>query len=50
MKEIERSNQTRELTTIEYRMIALAAGANDYLTKPVSLKKMAALIEQYLLR
>ena len=28
----------------------LAAGATDYLTKPVSLKKLAALIEQYLLR
>jgi PAS domain S-box-containing protein len=27
----------------------LAAGANDYLTKPVSLKKLASLIEQYLL-
>jgi CheY-like chemotaxis protein len=28
----------------------LAAGATDYLTKPVSLKKLAGLIEQYLLR
>jgi CheY-like chemotaxis protein len=28
----------------------LAAGANDYVTKPVSLKKLATLIEEYLLR
>lgn len=28
----------------------LAAGANDYATKPVSLKKLAAMIEEYLLR
>jgi PAS domain S-box-containing protein len=28
----------------------LAAGATDYVTKPVSLKKLAALIEDYLLR
>jgi CheY-like chemotaxis protein len=28
----------------------LAAGASDYLTKPISLKKLANLIEQYLLR
>ena len=28
----------------------LAAGATDYVTKPVSLKKLAALIEEYLLR
>jgi CheY-like chemotaxis protein len=28
----------------------LAAGANDYLAKPVSLKKLAAMIEDYLLR
>ena len=27
----------------------LAAGATDYLTKPISLKKLAALIEEYLL-
>jgi len=28
----------------------LAAGATDYVTKPVSLKKLAAMIEEYLLR
>jgi CheY-like chemotaxis protein len=28
----------------------LAAGATDYVTKPVSLKKLAAMIEDYLLR
>jgi CheY-like chemotaxis protein len=27
----------------------LAAGATDYVTKPVSLKKLAAMIDQYLL-
>jgi CheY-like chemotaxis protein len=29
---------------------SLAAGATDYVTKPVSLKKLAAMIEEYLLR
>jgi CheY-like chemotaxis protein len=28
----------------------LAAGATDYVTKPVSLKKLAEMIEKYLLR
>jgi CheY-like chemotaxis protein len=28
----------------------LAAGANDYVPKPVSLRKLAALIEAYLLQ
>ena len=28
----------------------LAAGATDYVTKPVSLKKLAAMIDDYLLR
>lgn len=29
---------------------SLAAGADDYITKPVSLKKLETIIEQYLLR
>jgi CheY-like chemotaxis protein len=28
----------------------LAAGANDYVPKPVSMKKLAAMVEEYLLR